>query len=152
MEKVGYHTFSFSWKINFSPYSSFTWCYSELWWDIVFFLIRHSQHDFCSVILEAEFEIQLIYTCCSLPSMYLSLVKVEVYWVGAVKHGLAQLSAEFLFLFFFFFSLFLGLHVLHMEFPRLWVKSELQQCAYPTAAATWGLSHVWDLGHSSWQH
>ena len=36
-----------------------------------------------------------------------------------------------------------------MEFPRLVVESELQLLAYTTATATWDLSHVFDLHHSS---
>ena len=38
-----------------------------------------------------------------------------------------------------------------MEVPRLGVKLELQLQAYPTAIATWDLSYVCDLHHSSWQ-
>ena len=38
-----------------------------------------------------------------------------------------------------------------MEVPRLGVESELQLLAYTTATATWDLSHVCDLHHSSWQ-
>jgi len=38
-----------------------------------------------------------------------------------------------------------------MEIPRLGVKSELQLPATATAKATWALSHVCDLHHSSWQ-
>ena len=37
------------------------------------------------------------------------------------------------------------------EVPRLGVKSELQPQAYATATATWDLSHVCDLHHSSGQ-
>ena len=36
----------------------------------------------------------------------------------------------------FFFFFFLGLHLRHMEVPRLGVKSELQPLAYVTAIAT----------------
>ena len=32
----------------------------------------------------------------------------------------------------------LGLHLWHMEVPRLWVKSELQRLAYATATAMLG--------------
>ena len=46
---------------------------------------------------------------------------------------------------------FLGLHLQHMEVPRLGVKFELQLPAYITATATPDLSHVCDLHHSSWQ-
>ena len=39
-----------------------------------------------------------------------------------------------------------------MEFPRLWVKSELQPLAYTTATAMLQMSCICDLHHSSWQH
>ena len=50
----------------------------------------------------------------------------------------------------FYFCLFLGLHPWHMEIPRLGVKLELQLLACPTA--TWVLSSICDLHHSSQQH
>ena len=40
---------------------------------------------------------------------------------------------------------FLGLHLRHMELPRLGVKSELQLLAYTTAIATPDPSHICDL-------
>ena len=46
---------------------------------------------------------------------------------------------------------FLGLHLQHMEVPRLGVQSELQLPAYTTATAMPDLSLVCDLHHSSWQ-
>ena len=52
---------------------------------------------------------------------------------------------------FFFFFVFLGLHLGHMEVPSLGVELELQLLAYTTATATWNLSHVCNLHHSSWQ-
>ena len=39
----------------------------------------------------------------------------------------------------------------HMEVSRLEVESELQPLAYATATAIQGLSHIFDLHHSSWQ-
>ena len=39
-----------------------------------------------------------------------------------------------------------------MEIPRLGVKSEIQLLAYTTATATWDLSLVCNLHHSSQQH
>ena len=45
----------------------------------------------------------------------------------------------------------LGPHLWHMEVPRLGVKLELQLPAYTTATATWDLSHICNLDHSSWQ-
>ena len=56
--------------------------------------------------------------------------------------------------FFFFFGLFvfLGPYLWHMEVPRPGVQLELQPLAYTTAEATWDLSRVCDLHHSSGQH
>ena len=45
----------------------------------------------------------------------------------------------------------LGLHQLHMEDPRLGVRSELQLTAYATATGTWNLSRIYDLHRSSQQ-
>ena len=45
---------------------------------------------------------------------------------------------------------FLGLHLRHMEFPRLGVQSELQLPAYTTATATRALSHICNQHHSLW--
>ena len=53
--------------------------------------------------------------------------------------------------FFFFFFGFLGLHMWHMEDPRLGVKLELQLLPYTTATAMPDLSHICDLHNSSWQ-
>ena len=55
--------------------------------------------------------------------------------------------------FYLFFKcfVFLGLHLLHMEVPRLRVKPELHQQAYATATATPDLNHVCNLHHSSHQ-
>ena len=52
---------------------------------------------------------------------------------------------------FFKFFDFLGPHQRHMEVLRLGVELELQLLAYATATATWDLSCVCDLYHSSWQ-
>ena len=46
---------------------------------------------------------------------------------------------------FFFFFVFLGLHMCHMEVPRVGVESELQLPAYTTATATPDLNYVFDL-------
>ena len=56
------------------------------------------------------------------------------------------------FLSFLFVCLLFGLHLRHMEVPRLGVESELQLPAYTTATASQVLSHICDLHHSSWQH
>ena len=53
---------------------------------------------------------------------------------------------------FFFFLPFLGLHLHHMEVPRLGFESELQLPAYATATATRDPSHICDLCHSLQQH
>ena len=53
--------------------------------------------------------------------------------------------------FFFFPLVFLGLHLRHMEVPRLGGESELQLPAYATATATRDLSCVCNLHHSSQQ-
>ena len=56
---------------------------------------------------------------------------------------------------FFFFGegvvCFLGLHLQHMEVPRLGVKSEVQLSANTTVTANRGLSHICDVHHSSGQ-
>ena len=50
-------------------------------------------------------------------------------------------------------NFFLGLHLWHMEVPRLGVKLELQPLAYTTGPATamQDPSLICDLHHSSWQ-
>ena len=52
----------------------------------------------------------------------------------------------------YFYICFLGLHLCHMEVPRLGVQLELQ--LPPDATATvmlWNLSRICNLYHSSWQ-
>ena len=44
---------------------------------------------------------------------------------------------------------FLGLHLLHVEVPRLGIEMQLQLLADTTAAED--ESHICDLHHSSWQ-
>ena len=68
-----------------------------------------------------------------------------------MKHGApfvilfnTVLVASLLFLFFGF----LGLHLCHVEVPRLGVELELQLPAYTTATATSDPSHICDLQHS----
>ena len=46
---------------------------------------------------------------------------------------------------------FLGLHLQHMEVPRLGVKPVLRLPVYTAATATWYLSRVCSLHHSSRQ-
>ena len=50
----------------------------------------------------------------------------------------------------FIYFVILGLHLWHMEVPRLGVKSELELLAHTTATMR-DLSHICDLHHSSWQ-
>ena len=57
----------------------------------------------------------------------------------------------FVFCFFVCLFVFKGLHLQHMEIPRLGFESELQLLACSTAIATQDLNHVCDLHHSSWQ-
>ena len=51
----------------------------------------------------------------------------------------------------FFFFFFLGLHLWHMEIPRLEAELELLLLAYSPATAIPDPSHVCDLHHSSRQ-
>ena len=51
----------------------------------------------------------------------------------------------------FFFLLLLGLHLQHMEVPRLGLQLELQLPAFATATATENLSGCLNLHHSSQQ-
>ena len=65
-----------------------------------------------------------------------------------------SLFTKFVLFFVLFCSLvfvFLGLHLWHMEVPRIGVQSELQLPAYVTATATQDPSCVCDLHHSSQQ-
>ena len=71
--------------------------------------------------------------------------------VDVIFHGFGWSEENMPNLFFFFFF-FLGLHLWHMEVPRLEVKSELQLPAYATATATLVLSHTAKLHSSLWQH
>ena len=61
-----------------------------------------------------------------------------------------QGPGHFMFLICFIFLLFRATP-LHMEVSSLGVESELQLLAYTTATATWDLSHIFDLYHSSQQ-
>ena len=49
------------------------------------------------------------------------------------------------------FVFFVGLHLRHMDVPRLGVESELWLQACTTATATPDPSHIWDLHHTSQQ-
>ena len=68
---------------------------------------------------------------------------------------LLSVAMLYFFLSLFFYLLifaFLGLHLWHMEAPRLEVDLELQLPAYATAIAAQDLSYVCKLYHSSQQH
>ena len=56
-----------------------------------------------------------------------------------------------LYYFIILFFVFLGLHVQHMEVPRLGAESELQRPTYATVTAMQDLSCICELHHSSWQ-
>ena len=62
-----------------------------------------------------------------------------------------QLLLLFFSSFFLIFFIFLGLHLWHIEAPRLGVQSELQPPAYTTATATPDPNHIFDLHHRSWR-
>ena len=47
---------------------------------------------------------------------------------------------------------FLGLHLLHMDVPRLGVKSELKELSYAPVTAILDQRCICDLHHSYWQH
>ena len=81
----------------------------------------------------------------SLEEINTSLHPLPFYNVEA--HMLASSALNTLF---FFFFCFLGLHLQHMEVPRLGVELELQLPVYATAT-TWNWSPVCDLHHSLWQ-
>ena len=72
-------------------------------------------------------------------------------WEGALTHYLHKLfrSRRPRLRGFGFVFAFLGLHLWHMEVPRLGAEWELQSLAYATAMPD--LSHVCDLYHSSRQ-
>ena len=69
-----------------------------------------------------------------------------------LKNSTQNAYTRFYFFLFFWSFCFLGPHPGHMEVPRLGVQLELQLLAYTSATATWNLSHVCDLHHSSQKH
>ena len=66
-----------------------------------------------------------------------------------VLRGVAWFSAS---LFFVFCFLFLGLHLQHMEVPRLGIDLELELQAYIRATAMRDPIHVWELHWQLGQH
>ena len=85
--------------------------------------------------------------------MYLFTICASSWWTVQIfahfKLG-CFLTSEFCFFSSFHFS-FLGLHLWHIEVPRLGVESELQLLAYTAATASWDPSHICDLQNSSQQ-
>ena len=79
-----------------------------------------------------------------------SMLLTEIVWFLLLKATEYWTSLKSL-VFFFFFFLVWGAHPQHIEVPRLGLESELQLPLYPTATATWDLSRVFDLHHSSLQ-
>ena len=68
------------------------------------------------------------------------------YWV---LNLLSHEGTPWLVSLYFIFLSFLGLHLWHMEIPRLGVELELRLPAYATVAAIPDPSHICDLLHSS---
>ena len=77
------------------------------------------------------------------------MLSSRAFWGVGVSTVLLPSQGPLLKSYFFFF---LGLHLWHIEVPRLGVKSELQLPAYATATATQDLSRISDLHHRSQQH
>jgi len=75
-------------------------------------------------------------------------------WATAVSYAKAAATPDSFFLFFFFFLSFVfwGLHLWHMEVPRLGVELELQLLAYTTTTTPPDLRRVCNLHYSSQQH
>ena len=67
---------------------------------------------------------------------------LETQYVPDSKMVVLHILSQFFFVPFF---VFLGLHVWHMEVPRLGFESEMQPMAYTTATAMSYLSHICDL-------
>ena len=92
--------------------------------------------DYAS-ILKIFIEIQLIYTVVLISGVTQSRFILFIY----------LFIHSFIYLF-----IFLGLHLRHMEVPRLGVESEQQLPTYTTIIAAQDPNGVCDLYHSSWQH
>ena len=78
--------------------------------------------------------------------IFMSLLVIPM----SLKKYLFKSFVHFTYLFIYLFA-FLGLHVWHMEVPRLGVESDLQLPAYTTATAMQDPSHVVYLHHRSHQ-
>ena len=82
-------------------------------------------------------------------TVIVSLVCSGVFWVLG---GFFFLVVVFFFLVLCVCVCFLGLHLRHIEVPRLGVELELQLPAYTTATASPDPSHIYNLHHRSLQH
>ena len=51
---------------------------------------------------------------------------------------------------YYYYYAFLGPHPWHIEVPTLGAELELELQAYTTDIATWDLSYICNLHHSSW--
>ena len=95
-----------------------------------------------------------------LGAMELSLLLVcaassSLLWAASFGQGLLYVSmrkGNILIVIVKFFFAFLGLHVQHMDVPRLGVEMDLQPLACATATAMPDPSQVCDLHCSPWQH
>ena len=66
----------------------------------------------------------------------------KLFWYHAFGDFCWYFTFNFLFFSFLLIFVFLGLHLWHMEVPRLGVESELQLLAYTIATATWDQSCI----------
>ena len=130
--------FLFEWA--FCPFLSFPllnltyWVYWSTWWFSVSLLsyLQSFSSFFPFTSLISWFPLNCPHVCWS---FHLILCAVELlYWIFHFSYYILQFCDSFLFAYF--------------EVPRLGVKLELQMLAYTTA--TWDLSHVCYLHHSSW--
>ena len=120
---------------------------------------------FCNMGLFFPKNMFSLYVCASIPlDTKQTIKKISKFWISfcinfnyccvlfekilwhwsMMQKSLWPQSCQFV-LFCLLFFVFLGLHLLYMEVPRLGVQSELQLPAYTTATATQHPSLVCDL-------
>ena len=115
-------------------------------------VLMFTAHRFCLY----AFLLYHILKCCFNFSyiFYMSTFKVQLTYsvpTSAVEQSDPVIYIyTFLFFCLFFFP-FLGVLLQRLEVPRLGVKQELQPASCATAIATWDLSRVCNVHHSSWQ-
>ena len=71
---------------------------------------------------------------------------MDIYWIYCGNHFtmyVGQIIILYIYLFIYLFIL--GLHLKHMEVPRLGIESQMKMPAYATATATPDPSHICDL-------